>query len=166
MNSDPGSLNRLRDIAEPDAVSWWPPAIGWWILFAAMLVGLVIICFRMWLRYRADAYRRAAISALDSATTSADVSEILKRAALVAFTRSDVASLSGAAWCRWLGETASVSVPDSIQKALTAGVFAPESGSGSGDLSNSIELREFAESWIRNHRNPSQSSADAEGSTC
>lgn len=166
MNSDPGSLNRLRDIAEPDAVSWWPPAIGWWILFAAILVGLVIIGFRMWLRYRADAYRRAAISALDSATTSADVSEILKRAALVAFPRSDVASLSGAAWCRWLGETGSASVPDSIQKALTAGVFAPEFDSGSGDLSNPVELREFAESWIRNHRNPARSSADSEGSTC
>ena len=30
----------LRDIHLPDPVSWWPPAMGWWIL---LLVSLIVI---------------------------------------------------------------------------------------------------------------------------
>ncbi len=30
----------LRDIHLPDPVSWWPPAIGWWIL---LLISLIVI---------------------------------------------------------------------------------------------------------------------------
>ncbi|MDP7406676.1 MAG: DUF4381 domain-containing protein, partial [SAR324 cluster bacterium] len=31
MNQDP--LAALRDVHLPPAVSWWPPAPGWWIIF-------------------------------------------------------------------------------------------------------------------------------------
>lgn len=32
----------LRDIHLPDPISWWPPAIGWWILLTASLVILIL----------------------------------------------------------------------------------------------------------------------------
>ena len=28
----------LRDIQLPDAVSWWPLAMGWWLLLLVMVV--------------------------------------------------------------------------------------------------------------------------------
>ncbi|MGB5468066.1 MAG: DUF4381 family protein, partial [Sedimenticolaceae bacterium] len=31
-------LTGLRDYHLPDAVGWWPPAPGWWLLFGLLLV--------------------------------------------------------------------------------------------------------------------------------
>ena len=36
-------LAQLADIHLPEPVSYWPPAIGWWILAAIFLVLLVIL---------------------------------------------------------------------------------------------------------------------------
>ena len=47
------ALEQLRDIHLPQAVHWWPPAPGWWIV-AALLLALTI-----WLgRYLRARYRR------------------------------------------------------------------------------------------------------------
>jgi len=46
-------LEQLRDIHLPEAVHWWPPAPGWWIV-AALLLALTV-----WLsRYLQARYRR------------------------------------------------------------------------------------------------------------
>ena len=44
-------LAQLADIHLPEPVSFWPPAIGWWILAALALV-LLIILFRKFASYR------------------------------------------------------------------------------------------------------------------
>lgn len=36
----------LRDIHLPDSISWWPPAIGWWILLGVICVGIIVL---LWL---------------------------------------------------------------------------------------------------------------------
>ncbi len=33
----------LRDIHLPDPISWWPPAIGWWILLGVICVGIFVL---------------------------------------------------------------------------------------------------------------------------
>lgn len=37
------NTDSLRDIHLPDAISWWPPAIGWWILLALVIAGFIFI---------------------------------------------------------------------------------------------------------------------------
>jgi hypothetical protein len=148
MNPDPASLDNLRDIVEPAPVSWWPPAVGWWVLLGLVVVTLAVVVALAWRKWRAGAYRRAALRQLESATDVAAIAETLKRTALAAFPRIDVAALSGPAWCRWLAETGGQQVPAPVAQALTRGVFG-EKGAG-----NTAEVRAFAAQWIQHHGTP------------
>lgn len=146
MNSDPASLANLRDIMIPPPVPWWPPAPGWWFLLTVTGLIAVLVAVREWRRWRANAYRRAALRSLRGAENVAAIAEILKRAALVAFPRAEVASLTGSAWVQWLAETGGRPVPAALSRALSLGVFADR------EFADSSELAAFAAQWIRIHR--------------
>lgn len=145
MSQDVPSLDSLRDIVEGPPVSWWPPAPGWWIVGAIVLVAAGVAGWRAWQRWRANAYRRAALRELETATGVSTVAAILKRTALSAWPRSDVASLSGTAWCQWLRQTADTPLSDEVADMLASGVYR-------SDLTAVDPLREFASHWIRTHR--------------
>ncbi|CAN5498985.1 DUF4381 domain-containing protein [soil metagenome] len=102
--SDPADLSNLRDIVVPPAVSFWPPAPGWWLVGAACLVATGVAIAAVVRHRRRNAYRREALRELESADVR-DISAILKRAALAAFPREQVASLSGPAWLAFLDRT-------------------------------------------------------------
>lgn len=146
MKQDPGSLDNLRDIVMPDPVSWWPLAPGWWILLGLVVTGAGLVAIRLIRAWRTNAYRRAALRELKSATTVAAVADILKRTALCAWPRSDVASLVGTAWCDWLIATGPVALPDSTARILTEQIFRDSSTPESVG-----ELTTFADGWIRRH---------------
>ena len=155
MNPDPASLDNLRDIALPVPVPWWPPAPGWWVLCAVLVVVIVVVALRTWRTWRANAYRREALRELQSARCVAEIAEILKRTALCAYPRTDIAALSGPDWCQWLGETGAGQVPDKVAKSLTEGVF------GRVDSIDIEPVSTFAADWIRHHRNQTEGSKDA-----
>lgn len=107
-------LTQLRDIHIPDPISWWPPAPGWWVL--GLLIITLLIATTIYLcRYHAGrAYRRDAIRELKSLHIAWQQNKddqyfvqqtqlILRRTALSAFPREDIASLSGENWVAWLG---------------------------------------------------------------
>ena len=137
--SDPADLSNLRDIVAPPAVSFWPPAPGWWVLGAACLVasGLAVA---MGLRHhRRSSYRREALRELASADAH-DISAILKRAALVAFPREQVAALSGPAWLAFLDRTGGTHFATTALSSLTYG------GDGDRDA-----VRVEARRWLLSH---------------
>ena len=110
MSGDPGDLANMADLALPPAVSFWPPAPGIWIIGGTVLAMLLVAAWKAIAGYRADAYLREARAELDRlgpAPPIESVSEILKRAAMVAHGRETVASLTGEAWCRFLAGTTS-----------------------------------------------------------
>jgi len=146
MTPDAASLDNLRDIVELAPVSWWPLAAGWWVVIGLSVVAGSYFVFRTLRKWHANAYRRAAISELRENDDVAIVADILKRTALCAYPRTKVASLSGEAWCRWLGETGDQEVSDSVAECLTKGVF------GAASSGKSEELAAFAEHWIINHQ--------------
>jgi hypothetical protein len=142
--SDPSDLSNLRDIVVPPAVSFWPPAPGWWVLGAACViaVGFVIaVAVRHWQR---NAYRREALRALEKAD-GCDISAILKRAALAAFPRERVASLNGAAWLAFLDRTGGTVFTGTALLALTYG------GTGDRDL---VVVQ--ARRWLLSHSSPAR----------
>ena len=146
MNPDPASLVNLRDIVTPPPVPWWPLAPGWWFLLTVSGMAAGFLAVQRWRRWRADAYRRAALRELHGAEDVASIAEILKRAALAACLRTQVASLTGSAWVRWLAETGGRPVPPAVSEALAVGAYR---GREPADVS---EIAPFAAQWIRSHR--------------
>src|SRR5690348_12337591 len=102
--SDPSDLSNLRDIVLPPEVALWPPAPGWWIVAAGSVAATAILIAMAVTRHRRNAYRRAALGELDAADAR-DISAVLKRAALAAWPRGEVASLTGTAWLAFLDRT-------------------------------------------------------------
>ena len=133
------SLENLRDIAVPEPPPLWPPAPGVWVLLIIALAVLLAL-FLWWRRARArNAYRRAGLSLLKNARTARDINIILKRVALAAFPRPEVAPLYGDDWLAFLDGTCggvrfeSLVVTDPGAEA-------------------SSQLQKSAGNWIRNHR--------------
>jgi hypothetical protein len=149
MTGDPASLERLHDIVMPPAAPWWPPAPGWYVVAGAVALATVVVAARAWAQYRRAAYRRAALAELGSLPPTAEatprVAEILKRVALAAYPREEVAGLSGAAWVLWLGETGGRPVPADVSVVLTQNVY------GVATRGATEVLKAFAIRWIRRH---------------
>ena len=145
--SDPANLSNLRDLALAPPVPLWPPAPGWWILAAACVVTAAIGVAMAVTQRRRNAYRRTALSALD-ATEPAGISGVLKRAALAAWPRDEVASLSGAAWLAFLDRTGrTTAFSTGAGRALETLSFG-----GTVDAPATDAVRDAARHWIRVHR--------------
>jgi hypothetical protein len=109
-------LEKLHEILLPAPVSWAPRTIGWYVAF-----GLILLVAARWIddrlrRIRRNRYRRSALGELAiierdlerpeaRAEALAAIPGLLKRTALSAFPRAQVAALSGQAWLAFLDET-------------------------------------------------------------
>src|SRR5262245_1027939 len=102
--ADPADLSNLRDLALPAEVALWPPAPGWWVVAAVAVASAAILSVAAVGRHRRNAYRREALRELDRVDPGG-ISTVLKRAALAAWPREQVAALSGAAWLAFLDRT-------------------------------------------------------------
>lgn len=155
-STDPGSLERLHDIVTSPPVPFLPPAPGWYVLGLAAVMGLALLVAHAIRRWRADAYRRAAMAELAACTTPAErlaaMPSLLKRVALTAFGREEVAALSGQAWLAWLdrtGGTKGFSQGDG--RVLGQLVYDPAAWTRLS--ANEIEAAVGAgKAWIRGHR--------------
>lgn len=156
LGSDPASLSRLHDIITPPPISWWPLAPGWGVVGIALLVLLLWLmwCYVTWLRR--NAYRREALRLLKAlpvhSSSLPQLDELLKRVALSAYPREQVASLSGIAWLKFLDGTMH-------GKTVHGGSFV--GGSARVLAEAAYQREEFqgdiravltaAENWIRHH---------------
>jgi len=155
--NDAGSLQNLNDIVVPGAVPWWPPAPGWYVLAAALAVFLFLLLFRWWQGRRRNRYRRQALLELAAIRQSSSVDALrnlpalVKRAALAAWTREQVAALSGEAWHRFLDESAGT---DRFRAGAGATLDRLAYGTARADApapSEQQEVLDAAEFWLRNH---------------
>ncbi len=97
----------LRDVHLPDAPSLWPPAPGWWLVLAVVLVLLCIPLLRIWRRRRRRAHWRAVFDA--ELTTAGHADPRARLTVLVALLRRAARrhapgqeQLQGDAWLQWL----------------------------------------------------------------
>jgi len=161
--ADPGDLSRLHDIVTPTPVPWWPPAPGWYIV-AALLLVLLALGLWMWLVQRhAYRYRREALAELDRLENRAhdrslrpvalsSLPELLKRAALTAFPREMVASLEAEPWLQFLDRTASThDFTQGPGRILSELAYAPSAGASLDDTTVA-QLFNAARNWLKQHK--------------
>ena len=134
-------LERLADIHLPMAVSYWPPAPGWWLLALLLLVAGFLLT-RRYIRYiTQQRICQHALAELDrcyqefAGSQDADPGEytlryvnafnsVMRRVALVHFPQSKVASLGGSDWVDFIREKGDSSqLNEDLATALSYGRF-------------------------------------------
>jgi len=105
----PQLMELMHDLARPEPVPWAPVTVGWWILFAWLSLLVLLAMGFGYKRWRRNRYRREALSVLEGIEKSErvrsagpEIAIVLKRTALVAFPRNEVASLYGKDWAKFL----------------------------------------------------------------
>ncbi|HKI64581.1 MAG TPA: DUF4381 domain-containing protein [Burkholderiales bacterium] len=145
MIPDPELAARLRDLHPPPAPPWWPLAPGWWLaLLAAAVLAALALRYgpAVWRRLRR---RRRLLAALGACVSPAEVSQLLRAAALERFPQHEAAGLHGAAWVEFL--EARDRVPGrfaTLGEALTEAPYRPPAAPG-----DAAELRAAARGWLR-----------------
>ena len=160
--NDTGSLQNLNDIVVPDPVSWWPPAPGWYVLAAILLIIFILLAIRHWRNWRGNRYRRQSLTELSliraksSAAYMGRLPELLKRTALSVWPREEVASLSGRSWHRFLDQSAGMDLfcsgaGDTLDRLAYCG--------NSDHAATDQELGQVldaAETWLNDHSRQKQ----------
>lgn len=147
-------LDKLHDIIVPEPVSFWPSTEGWLILLA-LLISIVIPLLMMAMQnYQAARYRREALSELQRIRLAGNNNQqqmqqllnLLKRTALSAYPREQVAQLTGQAWWDFLSQHSGV---DFSHSSLQNDIYNPEfmPSKESTEMLFSLVNR-----WIRQHK--------------
>lgn len=157
MNSDPASLQNLNDIVAPGALPWWPPAPGWYVVAVVLVLLALWGSVRLFRHWRANAYRREAIRIFSDLQAggveqAGELPGLLKRTALAAWPRQQVAALSGAEWHDFLDRTASTERFSRSAGTLLERLAYPENGAPRLSAEEYRLLNEAAAHWLRHHR--------------
>jgi len=166
----PAALAGLHDVVAPTPVSWAPQTVGWAVLAAVLVVLLAWWGWRAWKRAQANRYRKVALAEIDRVEVAlredpskgrvalGAVNEILKRTALTAWPRAEVAALAGEEWLEFLDATGEGrDFRGGPGRLLADRVYAP--GGLPTDEKERQAFFEAVRGWIRHHRRADDGSA-------
>jgi len=162
MKADP--LAGLRDYHLPEAISWWPPAPGWWLL-TALTIG-VAAAWLWWRRRGRGGAHASRLASLELARLRArwradadataflrGLSQLTRRFVLARFPGEPVAGLCGDDWLRYLaGKSGEPAFVDGAGRRLAD---APYQATGSaGDTTDVGAVADLVERLIERHAAP------------
>ena len=150
----PELLALMHGLEMPEPVPWLPQTPGWWIVLGWLLAVLLLAGWQIVKRRHRNRYRRDALKELESLAARKDIepaasaqriAAVLKRTALVAYPRTDVAALYGKDWASFLRESAD-NDPQIADAAdlLASAAYRPDVDPNA--------LARPARRWIRVHR--------------
>ncbi len=164
MNPPSAAPPNLHDVVLGEPVSWMPQTVGWWVLLGLVLLALGWATFVALRRRRANRYRRLAFARLDEIEQAlidaasrpgalTALPELVKQTALACRPRSEVASLSGQPWLRFLnasyGGDGFTEGPGRLLPTLAYATPWATRALGTQELDALIGLVRL---WIRRHR--------------
>ena len=176
-STDPASLQNLNAIVLPAPVDWWPLANGWYVVFGIVLIAIGWFGYRSVQRWIANRYRRAALQKLqllakdiqgevnrDSSLRQIPI--LLKRTALSAYPREQVASLTGKDWFGFLNATvrANVRNPSFTETTfVTLDKISYTRGAlGEIDTQAITALLKASRQWLKHHQTKTRSEVSKE----
>lgn len=152
----PEMVDQLSPPPVPEQISWMPQTWGWAMIAAILVILLASWAWRRWRRWKANAYRREALAELEQRLSRDEgvsaLAEIVRRTALVAFPRQQVANLRGEEWAAFLDRTLPGKQPrfaGSMGELLTTGPYRPSKTIDDAELDR---LTRLVREWIRRHR--------------
>lgn len=100
-------MQKMHAVVEPQVIPFTPQTPGWWVVAGLVLALVLISSWRTVQSRRRNRYRREALVVLQAIeanpdATGAQIALLLKRTALAAYPRKQVASLHGAEWASFL----------------------------------------------------------------
>jgi hypothetical protein len=152
-------LDKLHDFYQPPLPSWRPQTAGWYVVFA--IVGLLLIwtAVHFYRRWRANRYRREALRELGRVEITG-LSALLKRTALSAWPREEVASLSGTEWLRFLDSSMLLPVFENAPaNRIEELAFSHTKPSPDDEAA----LRNASAEWIKQHKPPRRTKTPQSG---
>lgn len=159
----PPGLEKLHEIALPAPVSWMPHTIGWYAIFGLIFLAVGGWGYRRLRRFLGNRYRRLALAELaviegdlarpgKRAGALAALSVLIRRTALTAFPRSEVAALSGERWLVFLDRTMDgKGFAEGEGRLLSELPYAPASRLEALPEAAIGELLRLARCWITTH---------------
>jgi hypothetical protein len=105
------ALKELAETSQPAAISWWPQTLAWKIVLLLLIVYVIKKLHQKVQAYKRDAYRRDALSWIaklpeyNSDLPAAEFRQLpalLRRTAILGFSRENVSMLANNHWEVWL----------------------------------------------------------------
>ncbi|NRB41519.1 MAG: DUF4381 domain-containing protein [Pseudomonadales bacterium] len=148
----PNPLEQLKDIHLPDAISSWPPAMGWWLVTIIIIVTLTSAITLLYLYWQKTSYKRQAIKKLKDIQlknqTDDEVintlAELLRQTAIAANMPS-ARNLHGEQWQALLQKN----MPEKTAQLFAIGRYKKQMAS---DI-ETPQLYTDVLHWIKKHRN-------------
>ena len=145
---------QLRSVHMPDAVSWWPLAIGWWILIGLTALLLTYLVARIIKKKQKNRYRETAIRELseslnewrannDDSHYLFNANMILKR--IMRRFDANSSNQTGLQWANSLNSMVNKPLSDSAVNALTEQCYRQEP---TVDIQH---VHKQVEQWITRH---------------
>ena len=157
----------LIEIALPQAISYTPETIGWFILFGLIFIFLVWIAYRRYKHKKANLYRRWALEKLQDIErilrqnlgvemALAEIPVLVKQTALHCFPREKIASLSGENWLRYLDASyGGTDFTDGPGQILEQPAYQPQNKLEQYKEEEILALIKTVRKWIKKHRRES-----------
>ena len=149
------ALQDFQEIVAPAPIDWLPQTPGWWFVGAVLVLAIVRWSWRRlrhWYhnRYRGEAIVRLKhIAGIVDDSFTLELNKLLKITALTAYSRPDVANLTGATWVNFLNSHCDRAVfVDEQADVLANGSYLPRIL----EQTTREELLQSSRHWVLNHR--------------
>jgi hypothetical protein len=154
------NLPQLQDIHLAANPSWWPLAIGWWLLISILIFLLAWLFLKLRQHAKLKKQRREILAKLNVLETNlnkstcnevvGDINILLRQLAIHYYPRKKIASLTGYNWLQFLDQSGKTSgFSKGAGRILIEAPYQPETASRQDQNFNKEEFFPLIKRWIK-----------------